>query len=338
MCDVDYLRRCDCMEGMADIPPKSVELVLADPPYGMTDCKWDETIDLEALWAAYRRLLRPNGTVLLFAQQPFSSRVVQSNPREYSCCWYWIKNSPTGFLGAHRRPLKNVEDILVFTINRPGSRGNRAQHKALRDYLLGELRSSGLTRAQVDRLLGNRMSSHYFTRGDQFSLPGAEDYAKLQRATGRFARPLAELQTEYLADGPGESAPLPAHNLPTYNPQGLQPCRIDKQNRKGRGEVYRYRGARTDYVQRQTGYPRQALYFPVERGLHPTQKPVALCEYLIRTYSNEGDLVLDNYMGSGTTCVAALLAGRHYIGLEQDEAYYQTALRRVEEAKLKRAA
>lgn len=321
------------MEGMAAIPPHSVDLVLTDPLYGLTECKWDVQIDLEALWAAYRRILRPNGTVLLFAQQPFSSRVIQSNLTDFSHCWYWVKNAPTGFLNVRRQPLKNVEDVLVFRVNRPGGRDNGSRHRVLRDYLLEELRASGRTRAQVDRLLGNRMSSHYFTQGKQFALPSKRDYGLLQQETGRFARPWAELRAEYLGAAPGEAAPAPI-----YNPQGLQACALRKSNHGSKGGIYHYRGMQEDYVQKQTGYPRQTLFFPVERGLHPTQKPVALCEYLIRTYSNEGNLVLDNYMGSGTTCVAAVRVGWHYIGLEQDEGYFEVAVQRVEAAKGERAA
>lgn len=123
-----------------------------------------------------------------------------------------------------------------------------------------------------------------------------------------------------------------------YNPQGLQEIpeserKVHKPEKNSLGHC-----VRKPYVQTHTGYPKSVISFPPERGLHPTQKPVALMEYLIRTYTNEGDTVLDNTMGSGTTGVACENTGRRFIGIERDPTYFDVAVGRVSDAALFGAA
>lgn len=237
----------DCLELMAELPAQSVDLILCDLPYGTTACPWDSVISFDALWAAYRRILKPNGAAALTCAQPFTSALIASNMRGFAYCWYWNKSKVTGFANAKKQPLRCVEEVAIF-----------------------------------------------------------------------YDRP------------------------PTYNPQGLIYAPKIKTNGKsvggdtlrgntaeseGRGAL-RTAGAR--YVQEWTNYPRQVLEIPSEgKTLHPTQKPVALMEYLIRTYTNEGDMVLDNTMGSGTTGVAARNTGRQFIGMERDPKYFAIAWDRV---------
>ena len=167
-------------------------------------------------------------------------------------------------------------------------------------------------------VLGNYMGSHYFTRKTQFAFPKLEDYQKLQ-TTGFFQREYDEVKREYDE----------AHEL-TYNPQ-MTEGKPYKMIRHGINKIYGQKSVNGEYGA--VRYPVSVIKFPQEmNGLHPTQKPVALLEYLIKTYTNEGETVLDNVMGSGSTGVAAVNTGRKFIGIELDEKFYETAKNRIEKA------
>lgn len=243
----------DCLDKMHLIPEGSVDMVLCDLPYGTTACKWDTVIPFEPLWVAYRRVCKKNAAIVLTASQPFTSALVMSNVKDFKYCWVWRKSRPSGFAQAKNMPLKNYEDIVVF--------------------------SEGV-------------STHASQSG----------------------------------------------NRVTYNPQGL--VRVGKVmfNTKERHKQESAFGKRPShkesYFQENSNYPTQVLEFPSESGaVHPTQKPVALMEYLIRTYTNAGETVLDNTMGSGTTGVACVNTGRKFIGIERDEKYFQIASERIQESK-----
>ena len=229
----------DCLELMKDIPDGAVDLILCDPPYGTTDCKWDIILPFEKLWEEYNRVLKHDGAVVLFAAQPFTTTLIHSNKRAFRYCWYWLKNQPTGFAFAKYQPMRQVEDICVF----------------------------------------------------------------------------------YRKHG-------------TYNPQGIQAIRgakVRKRKASDKENVYDMTTLLKEYTPRFKNYPKNVLQFSTERGLHPTQKPVPLLEYLVRTYTNEGDTVLDNCMGSGSTGVACARTGRHFIGMEQNKVYFDIAQKRIEE-------
>ena len=236
------LMQGDCLELMKTIPDGSVDMVLTDPPYGTTACKWDTIIPLEPMWEQLKRITKKNGAIVMTASQPFTSVLVTSNLKMFKYDWVWNKNRPTGVLNAKRQPLRDKEDILVF----------------------------------------------------------------------------------YSAQ-------------PTYNPQGL--VRVNKEvgtgatkaNQKGNatGKITQTESGK--YLQEKGNYPRQVQKFSnAGKTVHPTQKPVALMEYFIKTYTNEGDTVLDFTMGSGTTGVAAKNLGRNFIGIELDPTYFQIAKERIE--------
>lgn len=317
----------DCMELLPQIPDKSVDLVLCDLPYGTTDCKWDHVLPMDALWKEYRRLLRPNGVAALFAAQPFTTALINSNRREFRYCWYWLKNQATGFAFARYQPMRKIEEVAIFVCNVPG-KDNTGRHKALRAYLQEELKASGYTRASINKLLGNCMSSHYFTNGGQFAIPPREQWETLQAGTGHFARAWEDIRAEYQAElGPHGGGPQ------IYNPQGLQIIQNPKPKRKRaikEDTVYKMDTLMQEYTPKYTGYPVNVLQFNTERGLHPTQKPVPLLEYLVKTYTHEGDTVLDNCMGSGSTGVTCVRTGRRFIGIEKDPQYFQIARERIE--------
>ena len=234
----------DCLEEMAKLPDGSVDMVLTDPPYGTTACKWDSVIPFEPMWEQLKRITKENGAIVMTASQPFTSVLGASNIRQLKYQWTWRKSRATGHLNAKKMPMKDCEDVLVF-------------------------------------------------------------YKK----------------------------------QPTYNPQGLVECNKDIWNSKS----HSLRGKETDatsvvtggiehkqYKQTATGYPRQVLDIASEGAtVHPTQKPVALMEYLIKTYTNEGETVLDFTMGSGTTGVACKNLNRDFIGIELDQNYFNIAKERV---------
>jgi site-specific DNA-methyltransferase (adenine-specific) len=235
------LRLGDCLDVMGSIPDGSIDLILADLPYGTTACKWDVVIPFEPLWAHYRRLLKPRGAVVLTASQPFTSMLVMSNREWFKYCDVWDKvNRYTGALNANRMPLRRHEDVAVFA---PRATTFNPQFREGRPY-------------QVVRTNGH--GSH----------------------------------TAYGKGGPRRIGV----NAGLHHPCSILPFKGDMKT---------------------------------EMGFHPTQKPVALMEYLIRTYSNEGDTVLDNCMGSGTTGVACLNTDRDFIGIESDPAYFAIAEQRI---------
>ncbi len=248
----------DCLEVMKEIPDASVDLILADLPYGTTKCKWDVVIPFEPLWNEYKRILKPLGSVVLTASQPFTSILINSNLSWYKYNWIWKKNKTTGFLLANYRPMKQTEDVVVFS-------------------------------------------------------PGGAAAASIN--TGNM----------------------------TYNPQGLVPKKVKKVNSEARlGKMLNQKHHlgpnnklihATEYSQEYTNYPVEIIEFGIENDtIHPTQKPITLMEYLIKTYSNEGEVVLDNVMGSGTTGIAALKTGRKFIGIEMDKKYFELSKTRIEKA------
>ena len=235
------LKQGDCLELMKDIPDGSVDLVLTDPPYGTTACKWDSVIPFEPMWEQLNRIIKPNGAICLFGNEPFSSALRMSNINMYKYDWYWKKERPTNIFQVKRRPAKYCETITVF-------------YKKQCTYNEIKVPSSG-------RIVKNKPKGSH-------SITTALNQIKV---------------TPYEDDGT------------------RHPCEILEFKR----DVQTCR-------------------------LHPTQKPVALLEYLIRTYTNEGETVLDFTMGSGSTCVAAKNLNRRFIGIELDENYFKIAKERIE--------
>jgi site-specific DNA-methyltransferase (adenine-specific) len=234
----------DCLDVMKFIPDKSIDLILADLPYGTTACKWDTIIPFKPLWEQYKRIIKDNGAIVLTASQPFTSALVMSNPDMFKYEWIWDKLKPTGMLNASHQPLRRHENILVFCdgktiynpqkISNPKGTEKRSLYKYQRENeggdTVGEIKQGGVSENyEADKLL----------------------------------------------------------------PVSIQ--QFSKDN----------------------------------KPLHPTQKPVALFEYLIKTYTNENDLVLDNTMGSGTTCLAARNLNRQFIGIEKEEKYFNIAKERL---------
>ena len=312
------LYNADCLEKMKDIDDKSVDMILADLPYGTTACKWDTIIPFEPLWEQYNRIIKDNGAIVLTASQPFTSALVMSNPDMFRYSWVWEKEQGVNFLSAKKNPMRVHEDVLVFYLDEAEVKGRSKKFTELRDYFNFELRKSGLSSKEIKKILGNDMGGHYFTTGIQWTLPTLENYTKLQ-TTGYFSEKWEILKEKY--------------NLIATN------CKIQyfpqmeggKPYISGKGNSGQVTGSviKTQTKNSGTRYPRSIIKIKREVGLHPTQKPVALMEYLIKTYTNEGDLVLDNVMGSGTTGVACKNTGRNFIGIELDKDYFEIAKKRI---------
>lgn len=230
------LYKGDCLELMKNIPDKSVDMVLCDLPYGTTQNKWDNCIDLSKLFLEYERIVKSGGVIALFSQQPFTSDLIQANRKHFRYEWIWQKSQGTGHLNANRMPLKIHESILIF----------------------------------YDR-------------------------------------------------------------LPTYNPQFTE-GKPYKTTYSTHSSNYGKQKDNITTINEGKRYPTDILKFICEHGVHPTQKPVPLLEYMIKTYTNEGETVLDNCMGSGSTGVACVNTGRDFIGIELDENYFHIAEKRISDA------
>ena len=235
------LKQGDCLELMKDIPDGSIDCIICDLPYGTTACKWDTVIPFEPLWAHYTRIIKPNGAIVLFGSQPFTSALVMSNPSKFKYSWIWDKKISTGHLNAKRMPMKKHEDILVFYS------GTSLYNPQL------EKRQEGI---RVDRGTDKILGLNDSVYGVRKDTSGEYDF--------RQPKSILEISN------------------------------ADRTNR-----------------------------------FHPTQKPVALLEYLIKTYTNKGETVLDNCMGSGSTGVAAKNLNRSFIGFELDAGYFEIAKNRI---------
>ena len=227
----------DCLERMKEIPDGSVDMILADPPYGTTACKWDSVIDLPSMWEQLKRIVKPNGAIVMTASQPFTTILIASNMKMFRYCWVWEKTLFTNFAQVKKQPAKRHEDICVFYQKQPTYNPQMGQGKPYSDK--ERARSMGVT-------------------GD--ALPSK--------------KAITNTGTRY-------------------------PSSVQKFSNGNNGNV------------------------------HPTQKPVALMEYLIKTYTNEGETVLDFCMGSGTTGLAAKNLNRKFIGIEKDETYFRIAKQRL---------
>ena len=230
------LHQGDCLEIMKSIADKSVDAIICDLPYGTTACKWDTVIPFEPLWAQYKRIIKDNGAIVLFASQPFTTALISSNINNFKYNWVWKKPQGVDPFQVKNRPLNNIEDICVFGIKKP----------------------TYIPQMEVG-------SPYKITRDKQ---------SRINEVTGALMK-----ETTTVNDG------------------------------------FRY--------------PTRILEFKQQRGLHPTQKPVDLLGYLVKTYTNQGDTVLDNCMGSGTTGVACKNLGRKFIGIEQDQTYFEIAKNRI---------
>ena len=241
--DKVQLYKGDCLEIMKDIKDKSIDMILCDLPYGTTACKWDSIIPFEPLWEQYNRIIKDNGAIVLFGNEPFTSKLICSNLKGFKYRWDWNKKIPSGMGYAKFRPMQQTEDIAVFT-----KKGEKTIYNPQMEKREKPIKSGG-------------------------------------------------------------------NNIETSVYKGFKCIGEGKEYKK----TYEYKNPTT-----------LIEFSKIRRGsLHPTQKPVELLEYLIRTYTNEGETVLDNCMGSGSTGEACLRTNRNFIGIEKDDKYFDIAYNRI---------
>lgn len=236
------LKQGDCLDIMKNITDKSVDMILCDLPYGTTACKWDNVIPFEPLWEQYKRIIKDNGAIVLFGREPFTSKLICSNIKDYKHKWVWNKKQSGSFQNAKYMPLQIDEDIIVFC----------KENKKVNYYPImrkGKMRKRGGAK-QKSRVVGSGLQDGFCNYSDLYYPTNILEFASI---------------------------------------------------RKGR--------------------------------LHETEKPIKLLEYLIKTYTNENDIVLDNCMGSGSTGVACVNTNRNFIGIELDSNYFNIAKERIENAK-----
>jgi site-specific DNA-methyltransferase (adenine-specific) len=249
------LYKGDCLEVMKDISTGSIDAIITDPPYGTTACKWDSVIDFDLMWEQLNRIIKPNGAIVLFGSEPFSSALRMSNFQNWKYDWIWHKNQPSGQFNASKMPMKAYETISVFYKEQPTYNPQMVQR----------------TEKELKRL------SHKSVEG----VSTDTIYGDINRKSLNRYENITKYPTNVIND---------------------IKCVF---NRSG------------------------------EKVKHPTQKPILLMEYLINTYTNEKETVLDFTMGSGSTGVACVNTNRNFIGIEMDSKYFEIAEQRIKEAKYK---
>lgn len=242
----------DCLEKMKDIPDGSIDLILTDPPYGTTACKWDSIIPLEPMWEQLKRIIKDNGAMIMTASQPFTTILISSNMKMFKYCWVWNKICGSNFLNLKNRPFKTHEDVVVFFGN------------------------ANITFNAI-RIKRTEESLKRHKKGIEVEIKCTPAYVE----TYGIERTYGGLKKD------GLKHPI---DILTFNIKEI-------------GSVLKYK--------------------------HPTKKPVKLMQYLIKTYTNKGDTVLDFTMGSGTTGVACKLLKRNFIGIELDPDYFKIAEKRI---------
>ena len=240
MIELNKIYNIDCLLGMKDIEDKTIDFICCDPPYGQTSQDWDKIIDFKSLWLEYKRIIKNNGVICIFGQEPYSSYVRLSNIEDYKYDWYWVKERLTNVFQVKRRPGKVVETISVFY-------KDQCKYFPQKTTYDGVLRTNKIKDGKLGKLVDNN------------------------------------------------------ENKPN------------------------------EYKDDRTRFPTQILNFNrdiLTSNLHPTQKPLALLEYLVKTYTEENDIVLDNCAGSGTTLIAAENLKRKWIGIEKEEKYCEVIKKR----------
>jgi site-specific DNA-methyltransferase (adenine-specific)/modification methylase len=218
----------DCLEKMQDIPNESIDMILCDLPYGMTQNAWDSYIPLDRLWSQYLRIIKRNGVIALTSHGVFTAKLILSQEKLFKYKWVWEKSKPTNFLNAKKQPLRKHEDVCIFYQRQPTYHPQMTQ---------GTAYDKGVRKNQLSGCYGDFEPVHVHSDGERY--PTDIIYVKTAESEGEV--------------------------------------------------------------------------------LHPTQKPIELGRYLIRTYTEQGDVVLDNTCGSGSFLVAAMLEGRNFIGIEKNE-------------------
>ena len=304
------LYKGDCLEIMDKLIAEGIEVdaIITDPPYGTTACKWDSIIPFDAMWERLNKMIKPNGVIVLFGSEPFSSLLRISNLKNYKYDWIWEKNNAGNFQLVNHQPLKIHETISVFY--------NETPNMEFADIMIKNMKRLNLKQIDVSKLELSRtggITGWVTNKMNGSQLPTEQQWAKICDLFG--------IENKY-------KEILSTVKKITYNLE-LDDIELILSNKGKAGTLGHLSSKRETYIQDKTGYPKSILRYNRENGLHPTQKPVPLMEYLIKTYTNEVETVLDFTMGSGTTGVACVNTNRNFIGIELDEKYFEIAKNRI---------
>lgn len=307
----------DCLEVMKQLPDKSIDLCLCDPPYGITDCDWDIVPNFEELWKELKRIGTDNCTYVFTASQPFTTDLINSNREAFRYEWIWEKNSGSNPLLANKQPMKTHENIVVFQKDRKEIVKDLATFIELREYSRKLRKFLKYSRKKMVDALGDTSSQHFLEPdGPQWQLCTKETYNRIEKIFN-----IRNWDEHKEWEDLNEIYEFGAKTLNLQMTKGE--AYVAKTGKANMPHLESLQGHTT--INEGTRYPRSVLRINSEKGLHPTQKPVALMAYLANTYSNQGDIILDPFLGSGTTAVAAKQLGRNYIGIEISEKYCKIA-------------
>lgn len=318
-----YIVNGECLAEMAKIEKHSVDMICCDLPYGETHNEWDKKIDIKALWKEMKRVCKPNANIILFCSTRFGVELIDNSGGCFCYDLVWEKSKAQGFLGAKKTPLRSHEMVYVFC-NRSNNDFNREFNLSNRAYAKKCVEYVGVPLKQVHASMGDTTLCHFLTHdGQQFSLPTRKNYDKFAELW-KLHKMEGYMAWDELRDRKEKNSVKPR----TYNPQMTEGKPYKS---AGGGSISNYGKKRTKATNNNgTRYPKSVLKFAQDaKSVHPTQKPIELCRWLVRTYSNPGDIVLDMTMGSGSSIVAAKMEGRAYIGIELDEKIFEVAESRV---------
>ena len=326
------LYNADCFEILPKIKEDSVNFVLVDLPYDQTDFQWDTGIDLKKMWTELKRCCTKNCIYAFFCTTSFGYKLINSNPAWFSYDLVWEKQNTLGFLGAKKHPLRKHEMIYIFKDYgsndrlKKNNKELREYSKSIMDYL------DGIKGKEIIKQMGNESMSHFlYYKAEQYAPPTKKSYKKFTEIfkvdqmegfkTFEEIREIWDREREKIKQDEGtfiynpqmtEGKPYKTHSERTLKDTTYGTIECTKKDNKG------------------TRYPTSILKFGYDKEkYHPTQKPVKLCEWLIKTYTNEGDVVLDFTAGSGSTGVACKNTGRIFIGVEKDKKYFDIAHKRL---------
>lgn len=318
-----YIKNADCFDEFKNIQDKTIDLVCVDLPYGQTACEWDSVIDLSQMWKELKRICKEGTVYVFFCTTKFGHTLINSNKIWFRYDLIWEKSNAVGFLSANKAPLRQHEMIYVFSYS--GDDLLNERNMELRQYAKKVKKYINKPLKQIDKLLGNMGIHHFYSfKSTQFGLPTEINYNKLIE---HFK--INEMKDYIKYDEMKKKWDV--SNKSTYNPQKTpgKPYVVKGHKIKNK-DVYGQSYIPTS-INKGDRYPTSIIKFNnPKKSLHRTQKPVSILEWLIKTYSNENDIVLDFTMGSGSTVEACMNTNRKYIGIEKDKDIYLVAKDRLD--------
>ncbi len=306
----------DCFNVFNKIEENKIDLVLVDLPYNQTSCDWDISIDLEEMWIQLKRICKKHCIYCFFTTTKYGIQIINSNPKWFRYDLVWEKSKKVGFLTANKMPLRKHEMIYIFCDNVEDKKG---LNRDIMKYSRKLFKYINKTKKEIKKDIGDM--SHFFTglNVKQFRIPTEKKYKKMIEIYNinklDYFLSYKELKKQYTNN-----------TNKCYNPQ-MEKGKPYKT--KGIGKIAIYNRKRLDNDNKGTRHPISILRFNnPKKTLHPTQKPVNILEWLIKTYSNEGDYVLDFCMGSGSTGIACINTKRNFIGIEKEKKYFDICKKR----------